>query len=124
LGETGDGLLVVSKKCTVFWRAFLGRLLYTSAHCPKETSVTSVRSNSTTLPLTEVRDRLSEIVEDVSGSGSEWTITRHGRPVAVIVGADDYEALIETLNILSDDDTMAALAEADVDVDAGRVSEA
>lgn len=76
-----------------------------------------------TLPLTEVRDRLSEIVEDVNGSGSEWTITRHGRPVAVILSAEDYESLIETLNILSDDDTMAALAEADTDVEAGRVSD-
>jgi prevent-host-death family protein len=74
------------------------------------------------LPLTEVRDRLSEIVEDVNGNGTEWTITRHGRPVAVILGADEYEALIETLNILSDDDTMEALAEAAEDVKAGRLS--
>jgi len=73
--------------------------------------------------LTEVRDRLSEIVEDVNRNGTDWTITRHGRPVAVILSADDYEALIESLNILSDDDTMDALAEAEADVEAGRVSE-
>lgn len=87
---------------------------------------TTTRASSvggSTLPLTEVRDRLSEIVEDVNGNGTEWTITRHGRPVAVILSADDYEGLIETLNILSDDDTMAALAEAEADVEAGRVSE-
>lgn len=83
----------------------------------------STRGTSTTLPLTEVRDRLSEIVEDVNGTGSEWTITRHGRPVAVIVSADEYEALIETLNVLSDDETMAALAEAEADVRSGCVSE-
>jgi antitoxin YefM len=80
-------------------------------------------AGATTMPLTELRDRLSEIVDDVNGNGGEWTITRHGRPVAVILSAEDYEALIETLNILSDDDTMAALAEADADVEAGRVSE-
>ena len=74
-----------------------------------------------TAPLTEVRDRLSEIIEDVSVQGTEWVITRHGRPVAVIVGADEYESLIETLNILSDAETMSALAEAESDVDAGRV---
>jgi prevent-host-death family protein len=87
---------------------------------------TTSRTTASTyaLPLTEVRDRLSEIVEDVTTNGAEWTITRHGRPVAVILGADEYESLIETLNILSDDATLAALTEAADDVEAGRLSEA
>ena len=75
-----------------------------------------------TAPLTEVRDRLSEIIDDVSSHGTEWVITRHGRPVAVMVGADEYESLLETLNILSDSDTMDALAAAEADIAAGRVS--
>lgn len=75
----------------------------------------------TTASLTEVRDRLSEIVDEVSTQGTEWVITRHGRPVAVIVGSDEYESLIETLNILSDDETLEALAEASSDVAEGRV---
>jgi antitoxin YefM len=77
---------------------------------------------TTTLPLTEVRDRLSEIVEDVTANGSEWTITRHGRAVAVILSADEYESLIETLNVLSDSETMDALAEAEADIEAGQLS--
>ena len=81
------------------------------------------RGDNSTLPLTEVRDRLSEIVDDVSESGAEWTITRHGRPVAVILGADEYASLIESLNILSDADAMEAIAEAEADIEAGRVSE-
>ena len=72
-------------------------------------------------PLTEVRERLSEIVDEVSSKGTEMTITRHGRPAAVILGYDEYESLIESLNILSDPDTMAAVREglAEVDGDAG-----
>jgi prevent-host-death family protein len=62
--------------------------------------------------LTETRDRLSEIVESVATSGEAFTITKHGRPMAVILSHDEYESLIETLNILSDADTMAAIAEA------------
>lgn len=77
-----------------------------------------------TLPLTEVRDRLSQIVDDVVANGGEWTITKHGRPVAVIVSADDHAALIETLNLLSDDVAMEAITEGLEDIDAGRVSEA
>lgn len=64
-------------------------------------------------PFTEVRDRLREILDDVSETGNQYTITRHGRPVAVIVSADEYESLMETLNILSDSDAMAAIAEGD-----------
>jgi len=76
----------------------------------------------TTAPLTEVRDRLSEIVDFVASGASAWVITKHGRPVAVILSHAEYESLIETLNVLSDADTMAALAEADEDVAAGRVT--
>jgi len=78
----------------------------------------------TTIPLTEAREKLSEIIDDVVAGGSPWTLTRHGRPVAVLLGHDDYEALVETLNVLSDSETMAAIAEAEADVAAGRVSKA
>jgi prevent-host-death family protein len=66
----------------------------------------------TAASLTDVRDRLSEIVDTVASSGEAFTITKHGRPTAVILAYDEYESLIETLNILSDSDTMAAIDEA------------
>ena len=70
-------------------------------------------------PLTEARNRLSEIVEDVTSTGSEFVISRHGRPAAVVLGYEEYGALLGTLNILSDPDTMDALAEAEADLAAG-----
>ncbi|MDP4015331.1 MAG: type II toxin-antitoxin system Phd/YefM family antitoxin [Candidatus Nanopelagicales bacterium] len=62
--------------------------------------------------LTEARDHLSEIVDQVASTADIFTITKHGRAMAVVLGQDEYESLIETLNILSDPDTMAAIAEA------------
>ena len=62
--------------------------------------------------LTDARDRLSEIIDSVTTSGEAFTITKHGRPTAVILSYDEYESLIETLNVLSDADTMAAIDEA------------
>ena len=76
-----------------------------------------------TTPLTSVRERLSEIVDEVASTGSHRVITKHGRSVAVLVAFDEYEELVETLNILSDPDTMAALAEAEADIDEGRLKE-
>ena len=44
---------------------------------------------------------------------------KQGRPAAVIVGHEEYESLIETLNILADSDTVTAIAEAEADLAAG-----
>lgn len=68
--------------------------------------------------LTEARANFSEIVDHVVATGGEWTITRHGRPVAVVLSHDEYESLIESLNILSDAETMAAIAEAEAEAEA------
>ncbi len=72
-------------------------------------------------PLTEVRDKLSEIIEKVSTTGADLIITKRGKPAAVVIGYDEYEALIETLNILSDDHTMAAITEAEAQATAGEL---
>jgi prevent-host-death family protein len=70
-----------------------------------------------TISLTEARDNLRSIVDDVLETSSQFTITRHGRNVAVILSYDEYESLIETLNILSDADAMDAIAEAEAEFD-------
>jgi antitoxin YefM len=70
-----------------------------------------------TAPLTEVRDKLREVVDDVVATGNEYVITRHGRPVAVILSFEDYESLVETLNVLSDEDTMTAIREGEADLE-------
>ena len=76
---------------------------------------------TSTSPFTEARENLSEIIDGVTQTGNAVVITRHGKPAAVLLAVDEYEGLLETLNILSDDDTMAALAEADADAAEGRV---
>ncbi|GLX02824.1 type II toxin-antitoxin system Phd/YefM family antitoxin [Microtetraspora sp. NBRC 16547] len=62
----------------------------------------------TTLPLGEARDALSALVDQVERTHDRVTITRHGRPSAVLISAEDLDALEETLDILS---TPGALAE-------------
>ena len=70
-------------------------------------------------PVTEARNRLSEIMDEVVSTGSDLVITKHEQPAAVLIGYEEYEALLETLNILSDPETMAALTEAERDLAAG-----
>ena len=72
-----------------------------------------------TVPLTEVRDNLRKIVDDVVKTGDEYVITRHGKPQAVVISYDEYESLLESLNLLSDNAAMAAIAEGLAEANAG-----
>ncbi|MCY3585279.1 MAG: type II toxin-antitoxin system Phd/YefM family antitoxin [Acidimicrobiaceae bacterium] len=72
-----------------------------------------------TAPLTDVRNNLSEIVDEIDRTGTQCVVTKHGRPVAVILSSDEYESLVETMNILSDQDTMAAIAQGEAEFAAG-----
>jgi prevent-host-death family protein len=73
-----------------------------------------------TLPLADVKNRLSEVVDRVTRQHDRVTITRNGRPVAVLVSPDDLEALEETVSILSDRRELSALGGGLADLDAGR----
>lgn len=74
-----------------------------------------------TLPLAEVKAHLSELVGRVTKQHERVTVTVHGRPSAVLMAVEDLEGLEETLAVLSDPDTMAALAASAADLAAGRV---
>ncbi len=53
------------------------------------------------LPLSEAKARLSELVEQATRTHERVSITRHGRPAAVLLSADDFEAIEETLHWMS-----------------------
>lgn len=74
-----------------------------------------------TLPLSEVRSALSAVVERVETTHERVTITRNGRPAAVLVNPADLEALEETVDVLSDPLTMRRLREGEAAVAAGEV---
>jgi prevent-host-death family protein len=62
-----------------------------------------------TIPLTLAKAKLPEVVDRVEREQDRVTITRNGRPVAMIVSLDDIEGLEETLEILSDKRLMRKL---------------
>jgi antitoxin YefM len=72
------------------------------------------------VPLAEVKNRLSEVVERIEREHGRVVITKHGRPAAVIVSIEDLRSLEETLEILGDPELLAQIREAEADVGAGR----
>lgn len=53
------------------------------------------------MPLKDVKNHLSEVVDRVEREHERVVITKHGRPAAVVVSLDDLESLEQTLDILS-----------------------
>lgn len=65
------------------------------------------------VPLGEAKDKLSALVDEAETTHEIVTITRHGRPAAVLMAADDLESLHETLYWLSQHGVRDSIAEAE-----------
>jgi antitoxin YefM len=61
------------------------------------------------VPAREFRTRLSEFLDDVADRRDHVVVTRNGAPAAVLVPVDEYDALEETAELLSDPDALAAI---------------
>ena len=75
----------------------------------------------TTLPLSEVKARLSEIAEQVATTHDRVQVTRNGRDYVVLLAAEDLESLEATLELLSDREAQARVLFAERDIELGRV---
>ncbi len=62
-----------------------------------------------TIPVREFRSNLAEVLSDVADRRDHVVVTRNGRPAAAVVPIDEYQALEETAEILSDAETLSAL---------------
>ena len=61
------------------------------------------------LPMTEARDELTSLPDKLSESHEAVTVTRRCKPVLAILPWEAYEALVETLDIMADEELMAVL---------------
>jgi antitoxin YefM len=57
---------------------------------------------SETIPFTEAKAHLSDLVDRTSREHERFIVTRNGRPAAVLVSPEDLESLEETVDILQD----------------------
>jgi prevent-host-death family protein len=76
----------------------------------------------TTIPLAEARAQLSQLIDEVVRTHERVEITRNGRRAAVLLSADDYDSLLETLDVLGDTELMAAIREGEEELARGEVS--
>jgi len=56
----------------------------------------------TTISISEARRRIFEIREELRVPGRYYTLTEKGRPAIVMLSAEEFESLIETLEVMRD----------------------
>ncbi len=66
--------------------------------------------NMQSLPMIEARERLTSLPEELEQDKElgAIAITRQGKPVLAVMSWELYESLVETLEIMSDPEAMAA----------------
>lgn len=75
----------------------------------------------TTIPLSEVKARLSEIAEEVATTHERVQVTRNGREYVVLLAAEDLESLEATLDLVSDPVAQSRIRNAERDIEHGHV---
>jgi antitoxin YefM len=66
-----------------------------------------------TKPATAFKAHLSALLDEVTTTHEEVTITRNGEPVAVLLSFEEYEAMQETIALASDPAAQARIAESE-----------
>ena len=73
------------------------------------------------MPVTKVKRGLLEILKTMQEEDSTITLTRNGEAVGVMMTPGRYEALFETIEILSDNNVLADLQTSMEDFKSGKV---
>jgi len=66
--------------------------------------------STTTLPVSEAKQRFTDLVRTTEESFDRYVITRNGKEAALLMSAEEYAGLLETLDILSNRKEVKALA--------------
>lgn len=70
--------------------------------------------------LAHAKAHLSEIIDEVEATQDTVIVTRRGRPAAVILGMDEFESIMETLDLLATPGALEEIRQAEADVAAGK----
>ena len=73
-----------------------------------------------TISIRQLRPKLANVLNSVHERLDRYIITKRGRPEAVVMSIEDYESILETLDILSDRSLMKRIKKAETDRKLGR----
>lgn len=71
------------------------------------------------ISVSELQPQIGEVLDRMQEGRDRFVIVREGREEAVLLSADDFEGLLETLEILSDSELVRELMEARAELASG-----
>ena len=72
------------------------------------------------IPITEARHELTSLPERLAAAPGAVAVTRRGKPVLAIMPWELYESIVETLEILGDEDLIATLRQGIKELEEGK----
>jgi antitoxin YefM len=73
------------------------------------------------MSISDAKTRLLEVLRRIEEQHRKVVITKNGIPKAVLLPYDDFEGLLETIDILSDSSAVAGIKKGLLDIKAGKV---
>ena len=74
----------------------------------------------TTIPLAEARQNFSALVDQATTTHQRVLVTRNGVPAVWMIADEDFESIMETLDVLADAAAMRDVAQSRADAADGR----
>ncbi len=68
--------------------------------------------NTITIPVSEAKQRFTELVKGVEEYFNRYLITKNGKEAAIVMSAEEYGNLLETLDVLANREEVKAINEA------------
>ena len=73
------------------------------------------------ISLKKLRPKLPKVIEEIDTKMDRFIITKRGRSVALMMSIEDYESLLETLDVLSNTGLMKDIKQAEKDIKKGNI---
>jgi len=73
-----------------------------------------------TITLKALRPGLPKVADTVAAKFDRFIVTKRGRPVMVLMNPEDFEGLLETIEILSDRSAIKRIRQARKEAQAGK----
>lgn len=72
------------------------------------------------ITLKDLRPQLPKVMDDIDKALDRYIVSKHGKPIAIMLSIDDYESLVETLNEISDKQNLRRIRKAMKEVREGK----
>ena len=73
------------------------------------------------ISITEARKSFLPLIEKVDGEQYRFMVTKHGKPVAVVLSYEEYSRMMETLKLVEDEQLTREIKQGLAEVEEGKL---